>query len=321
MKSITELSVLIQKEIETFCDDGRDDSIMQPVNYLMHLGGKRIRPLITLVSAQMFTSDIEAAIHPAIAIEVFHNFTLMHDDIMDNAPLRRGMPTVHEKWNNDVAILSGDAMLIRSYDLLCNTHADKLPEILQVFNRVALDVCRGQQLDMDFQFRSDVTEAEYLEMIRLKTSVLLGAAAEIGAICGAANEEERMLIFEFAIALGMSFQLQDDFLDTYGIPELTGKQVGGDILANKKTLLSIHALLRCNPEEREILLGNIEFSPKEKIQHVLKIYEAHGSSEYVKSKSDAYYQTAMHSIEAIKKMGYKTDLCMEIATALQARKN
>jgi geranylgeranyl diphosphate synthase type II len=312
MKSITELSVLIQKGIETFCDDGKDDSIMLPVNYLLSLGGKRIRPLITLVSAQTFTSEIEAAIHPALAIEVFHNFTLMHDDIMDKAPLRRGMPTVHEKWNNDAAILSGDAMLIRSYELLCKTNNDQLPALLHVFNRVALDVCRGQQLDMDFQ---------NLEMIRLKTSVLLGAAAEIGAICGGANEGERKMIYEFAIALGMSFQLQDDFLDTYGKPEVTGKQVGGDILANKKTLLSIHALSRCNTQEREILLGNIKFSPTEKIQRVLKIYEANGSSEYVRSKSDGYFQNAMLSIEALKEMGYTTEPLMEIAMALQVRKN
>ncbi|MFM7106766.1 MAG: polyprenyl synthetase family protein, partial [Flavobacteriales bacterium] len=193
--------------------------------------------------------------------------------------------------------------------------------LLHVFNRVALDVCRGQQLDMDFQNRTDVTEEEYLEMIRLKTSVLLGAAAEIGAICGGANEGERKMIYDFAIALGMSFQLQDDFLDTYGKPEVTGKQVGGDILANKKTLLSIHALSRCNTQEREILLGNIEFSPTEKIQRVLKIYEANGSSEYVKSKSDGYFQTAMLSIESLKEMGYTTEPLMEIASALQVRKN
>ena len=322
MKSISELSALIQKGLDTFCEEGKDDSIMQPVNYLLGLGGKRIRPLITLVAAQTFSANIEAAIHPALAIEVFHNFTLMHDDIMDHAPIRRGMPTVHEKWNNDVAILSGDAMMIRSYELMCKTNADQLPALLSVFNRVALDVCRGQQQDMDFQQRSDVSESEYLEMIRLKTSVLLGAAAEIGAICGGANESERKTMYDFAIALGMSFQLQDDYLDTYGNPAVTGKQVGGDILANKKTLLSIHALSLCQGKERELLLGNsFELSGTDKIQRVLEIYDRYDSSRYVSAKSDEYFQSAMNSLNILNDLKMNTQPLMEIVLALQGRKN
>ena len=321
MKSLTELSVLIQKGIETFCDDGKDDSIMQPVNYLLSLGGKRIRPLITLVSAQTFTSEIEAAIHPALAIEVFHNFTLMHDDIMDKAPLRRGMPTVHEKWNNDAAILSGDAMLIRSYELLCKASSDQLPALLHVFNRVALDVCRGQQLDMDFQNRTDVTEEEYLEMIRLKTSVLLGAAAEIGAICGDANNRNRRAICDFATSIGMSFQLHDDYLDTYGASTLTGKQTGGDILSNKKTLLSIHALNNCNEEEREILLGYSSMNDQAKISKVIEIYNCYRSSDYVIAKSEFYYEKAIKFLSIIDPPVESNSQLSEILDILRARKN
>ena len=321
MKSITELSELIQKGLDTFCEEGKDDSIMLPVNYLLGLGGKRIRPLITLVAAQTFTSDISAAIDPAIAIEVFHNFTLMHDDIMDHAPLRRGMPTVHEKWNNDVAILSGDAMMIRSYELMCKTNADKLPAILSAFNRVALDVCRGQQLDMDFQHRSDVCEEDYLEMIRLKTSVLLGGAAEIGAICASASKEEQRIMYEFALALGMSFQLQDDLLDTYGNSSSTGKQVGGDILANKKTLLSIHAMNQSGKEERDILLGHINHAPNEKIRRVLEIYDRCNSLDYASKKSEDYFKRAMDTLHDLKVHQRDISQLLQIVDLLQNRQN
>lgn len=321
MKSIYELSALIQQGLDSFYREGEDDAIMMPVNYLLRLGGKRVRPLITLTSAQAFSSDISTALAPALAIEVFHNFTLMHDDIMDLAPLRRGQPTVHEKWNNDVAILSGDAMLIRSYQLLCRTSTACLPEIISVFNRVALDVCRGQQMDMEFQLRDEVTEAEYLEMIRLKTSVLLGGAAEIGAICGGSDMTGRLSLYKYAIALGMNFQLQDDYLDSFGNPEKTGKQAGGDILANKKTLLSIHALSHCSAEERNIILGKTELPAQDKIRSVKNIYESYGSNKYTEAKSQGYFQEAISAVEAIKNSVKDVSQLLEITEMLQYRSN
>src|SRR5690606_31980665 len=212
-------------------------SLYDPLHYILSLGGKRIRPILTLAAAQMFSDNYKAAMPQSIAIEMFHNFSLIHDDIMDKAPLRRGKTTVHKKWNTNTAILSGDLLLIKAYEQLAQCKPNYLPEILHVFNKTATQVCEGQQFDMDFETAQTVTVNNYLEMIRLKTAVLLGCSLQIGAIIGAANQNDAQNCYTFGENLGIAFQLMDDYLDAFGNPEKFGKQVGGDILANKKTYL------------------------------------------------------------------------------------
>jgi geranylgeranyl diphosphate synthase type II len=218
----------------------------EPVRYVMQLGGKRMRPALTLLAAGMYTRDLTPCIKPALALEVFHNFTLLHDDIMDRAPLRRGHPTVHEKWNQNAAILSGDAMLIHAYELMCEAPSLCMVELMQLFNRTALDVCEGQQLDMDFESMSDVTQDEYIRMIGLKTSVLLGCSLKTGAIVGGAPREDADHLYEAGVDLGIAFQLMDDYLDAFGDFSKVGKKTGGDIEAGKKTFLMIRTLELAN---------------------------------------------------------------------------
>lgn len=219
------------------------ENLYQPIKYMLSLAGKRIRPQLVILGADLFgCSNMDEVVPASVAIEYFHNFTLIHDDIMDKAPLRRGQATVHQKWNDDVAILSGDALLIKAYEQLAKCPAVVIPDLLKTFNKVALEVCEGQQLDMDFEKRENVTEVEYVNMIRLKTSVLLGGALELGAIISNASDEERLKLYNFGENLGIAFQLQDDILDAFGDPDTFGKQVGGDIIVNKKTIL--HILLK-----------------------------------------------------------------------------
>ena len=217
-------------------------NLYEPIDYILKLGGKRIRPVLTLMAADIFSSDFKKALPAALAVEVFHNFTLIHDDIMDAAPLRRGKATVHEKWDTNTGILSGDAMLILAYQYFENYEPIVFQKLAKLFSKTALEVCDGQQLDVDFETRNDVTISEYINMIRLKTSVLVAAALKMGAIVAEANNENANLIYDFGLNLGLAFQLQDDYLDTFGDPETFGKQVGGDIIENKKTYLYLKAL-------------------------------------------------------------------------------
>tara|TARA_B100001113_G_scaffold335893_1_gene315805 strand:+ start:76 stop:1041 length:966 start_codon:yes stop_codon:yes gene_type:complete len=242
MKLIDELRTLLEGEIKRITLPSNPENLYLPIKYVLNIGGKRTRPILTLMAHQLFDSDINKSLKPAIAIEMFHNFTLLHDDIMDEAPLRRGMKTVHEKWDNNIAILSGDSMLVHSYNLLMKVDDCYLRSILESFNRAAAQVCEGQQLDMDFEQRDDVSISEYLSMIEYKTSVLLATALKIGAINGGANTDEVNHIYEFGRNLGIAFQLKDDLLDAFGDPGSFGKQVGGDIIANKKTYLYIKAM-------------------------------------------------------------------------------
>ncbi len=301
MRSMDELQAIVQKKIDGFCRKNGDERILQPVNYILQLGGKRVRPLLTLLAADLFSDDIEDAVYPAIAMEIFHNFTLMHDDIMDNAPLRRGKPTVHEHWNRDVAILSGDAMLIQAYQLIIKTKPQCIQAVMETFNTTALEVCQGQQMDMDFQFRSDVIMDEYIEMIRLKTSVLLGGSMKIGAIVAGAEEEDQQAIYNFAIYLGLSFQLWDDYLDTFGDSEKTGKQVGGDILANKKTFLMLEALRVANPEQKALLEAQFTAATQsaEKIKTVVALFQTLKIDEALKNKVEHYFHLALQSLDKI----------------------
>jgi geranylgeranyl diphosphate synthase type II len=298
VKTIDELQQLITKKINGFCEKNGEGRIFQPVNYIMQLGGKRIRPALSLMSANLFTDELDDAIYPAIAFEVFHNFTLMHDDIMDNAPLRRGKPTVHEKWDTNTAILSGDAMMIQAYQLLIKTDPSKVIPLMRLFNQTALEVCIGQQMDMDFEQKKQVTVQEYEEMIRLKTSVLLASAMQSGALISGADDIAQKNIYDFGIHLGLAFQLLDDYLDTFGEEEQTGKRRGGDILSDKKTLLMIRAYEKAGREEMKVLntyIGNSSFQEEEKINSVLSVYEKLKVADDLKEKSAASsrYSTSM----------------------------
>src|SRR6056297_3754737 len=230
-----------ESSLEAYCDSLPNTPLYHPVKYILSLGGKRIRPILVVLSSRAFQGDDKVAFHGALAIEIFHNFSLVHDDIMDEAPLRRGNQTVHSKWNDNAAILSGDAMLIEAYKQIALTGKNCLADVLEVFNATSIEVCEGQQLDMDFEASNSVTVDQYLEMIRLKTAVLIGCALEIGAILAGADDADARSLYEFGKLAGLGFQLQDDYLDAFGDPERFGKQVGGDIISNKKTFLSIRA--------------------------------------------------------------------------------
>ncbi|UBM57449.1 polyprenyl synthetase family protein [Marinilongibacter aquaticus] len=273
--------------------------LYEPIHYLMDLGGKRLRPSLVLMAYHLFLDDWQKVLKPALAVEVFHNFTLMHDDIMDEAPLRRGKPTVHEKWNRDVAILSGDVMLVGAYDLLAESECGDFKVILKRFNRTAAEVCEGQQMDMNFSQRQTVDEAEYLEMIRLKTSVLLAFALELGGrLAGQADEIVNQL-YAIGINLGLGFQLKDDILDVYGDPEKFGKQVGGDILENKKTWLMIKALEACEDSSLLHWIGQTEFEPEEKIEAVKAIYARYEIKEKAEAKMNEYFERGFSGIDAL----------------------
>ncbi len=320
MHSLADFQAVIQQKIDGFCRKNGDENILQPVNYILSLGGKRVRPLLTLLAADLFEGDSEDVVYPAIAMEVFHNFTLMHDDIMDNAPLRRGKPTVHEKWNRDVAILSGDAMLIQAYQLLIKTKQEVLGDVIRTFNTTALEVCIGQQMDMDFQSRKDVSIEEYIEMIRLKTSVLLGGSMKIGAIIGGASLPDQEAIYDFAIALGLSFQLWDDYLDTFGDGSKTGKQVGGDILANKKTYLMIEAYTKANENQRALLDLQLENkNATAKVEIVSNLFRELGIDLSLKEKVNEYYQLALQRLNAIDVAREKKESLHQLAQALHTR--
>ncbi|MBB6005399.1 polyprenyl synthetase family protein [Arcicella rosea] len=279
------------------------EELYEPIRYLMSLGGKRMRPLMTLMATALFTDDWQKAIKPATAVEVFHNFTLMHDDIMDKAPLRRGKPTVHAKWNDNTAILSGDVMLVQAYELLMFVEDSKFKKALKRFNRTAAEVCEGQQLDMNFENRENVSEEEYLEMIKLKTSVLLGYALELGGIIGGGSEKSCDLLYNIGLNIGLGFQLKDDLLDVYGDPEKFGKQVGGDIISNKKTFMLIEALEKADGETKVALnkwLSLKEFDATEKVKAVTAIYDTLGIREVATVKINTYFDKAFEALESLK---------------------
>ncbi|ACT94766.1 polyprenyl synthetase family protein [Dyadobacter fermentans] len=296
--------------------------LYEPISYIMSLGGKRFRPLLTLLAASIFDTDIDKAIKPAMAVEVFHNFTLMHDDIMDRAPLRRGMPTVHEKWDANTAILSGDVMLIRAYDLLLDIPKEQLRSVLARFNRTAAEVCEGQQLDMNFEKRWDVTEAEYIGMIRLKTSVLLGFALELGGIIAGADDETVQLLYSAGENMGIGFQLKDDLLDVYGDPAKFGKQVGGDIIANKKTFLLIEALSKANGDlktELDRWISLDTFDNAEKVAAVTGIYDALGIRAFTEHKINEYFSRGIASLQQLRSDSVQKDVLLQFVDQLVAR--
>lgn len=311
LNNIEQLSKLINKEIEQLDLGEAPSTLYDPLYYILSLGGKRIRPLLTLMSYSLYKDDPMKVILPSIAVEVFHNFTLMHDDIMDNAPLRRGNTTVHNKWNENVAILSGDVMLIKAYELLMHVPASKLPRVLKAFNECATLVCEGQQLDMDFETQSNVTEAEYINMIKLKTAVLLGFSLELGAILGDASEKDCTALREFGINIGIGFQLKDDLLDVYADQSHFGKQVGGDIIANKKTLLLIEALQLAKGNTKKKLLDWISkenFKPEDKIKEVLSIYNSLNVQALAEKKMNEYFQKGLSQLSILGASKYKVTM-------------
>ena len=314
-----ELSILIQKEIKETEYSGTPSELYDPMNYILQLGGKRLRPVTILLAVQLFNGELKEAIQAAKAVEVFHNFTLVHDDLMDNAPLRRGQQTVHEKWNSNIAILSGDTLLIEVYNHFLEGNYNNLSEILKVFNKTAIEVCEGQQLDMNFESRSDVTIDEYINMIRLKTSVLVGGSFEIGALVARAHKEDAQLIYDFGVNLGIAFQLQDDYLDCFGDPEKFGKQVGGDIISNKKTFLMLKALELDASGELQKWVDKTDFVNEQKVEAVKAIYRQLKVDELAFSLMDDFYQKSLASLNEIKADQESKDKIIEFAQALMKR--
>jgi geranylgeranyl diphosphate synthase, type II len=278
------------------------DELYAPISYLMALGGKRIRPLLTLLAYSLYKGDYERILTPACAVEVFHNFTLMHDDIMDQAPIRRGKPTVHEKWNANTAILSGDVMLVRAYDMLLHIPPDKLGHCIKHFNQTAAEVCEGQQLDMNFESLDAVSELDYIEMIRLKTAVLLGFSLQFGAILAGAPQADCEKLYHFGVNIGIGFQLKDDLLDVYADKNIFGKQVGGDIISNKKTYLLIKAkemATGSTVEELAYWLKATEFDKEKKVREVTRIYDLLGIQELAIYKMQAYFDKGFEQLKEI----------------------
>ena len=303
MYSREELSTMIEEYIAQLPLPGTPKTLYEPIAYSLEKGGKRLRPLLTLMSCNVFSNDVQRALPCAAAVEVFHNFTLLHDDIMDNASVRRGKPAVHRKWGVNSAILSGDAMMICSYRLLEAAAPETLPRILAVFNDTSLKVCEGQQYDMDFEAVERVSMNEYLHMISLKTSVLLAGAAVIGAITGNADEEDCKHIYAFAMNMGMAFQIKDDLLDSYGDQNSFGKKIGGDILEGKKTFLTTASMESADDDTRLKLRGllhNKEMIADEKITRVLAIYDKLGVKRMAEDAIEKYTRLAISELEQVK---------------------
>ena len=299
--------------------------LYEPIEYLMLLGGKRMRPLLTVMATNIFSDNWQNAVKPALGVEVFHNFTLMHDDIMDAAPLRRGKPTVHEKWNPNVAILSGDVMLVCAYELMTAVDDRIFKQVIRRFNRTAAEVCEGQQLDMNFASRNDVTEEEYIDMIRLKTSVLLGFALELGGMIANAGEANTKLLYEIGTNIGIGFQLKDDILDVYGDPRKFGKQVGGDIIENKKTFLLIEALAKAEgkAEEKDLAhwLSVQEFDKNEKVKAVTAIYEALGIKQIAENRMNDFFSKGLHDLERLEASTERKKPLLDLIQMLIEREN
>jgi geranylgeranyl diphosphate synthase type II len=277
-------------------------NLYEPIGYILNLGGKRIRPILTLMAAEIFDTPLQKALPAAMAVEVFHNFSLVHDDIMDDAPLRRGKATVHEKWDLNTGILSGDAMLILAYQFFENYEPAVFKALAKLFSKTALEVCEGQQYDVDFENRDDVTIVEYLKMIEFKTAVLVAAALKMGAIIAETTTENANLIYDFGLNLGIAFQLQDDYLDCFGNPETFGKQVGGDIIENKKTYLYLKTVEFAKPAEREELLHLYSIQPQdnaEKITSVKEIFIQTGAATATQKAIEAF---TLKSFETLEKM-------------------
>ena len=332
----SELLSKINHALEALTFNGEPKGMYDPIRYVLSMGGKRIRPILMLLTYNLYKDDVDSIMSNALALETYHNFTLLHDDVMDNADLRRGNPTVHKKWNENTAILSGDAMLILSYRLMTEYRASdsestslgssamnqNVARALKTFTEATLGVCEGQQFDMDFETRNNVKEEEYLEMIRLKTSLLLASAAKIGAELAGASEEDAQNLYEYGEKMGLAFQLQDDLLDVYGDPAVFGKKIGGDILCNKKTFMLIHAKSISNAEQESELnfwISEKDFVPEEKINAVRSIYDALDMQTICRKKIEELFALSLAALEKVNVSTEKKECLREYAHQLMGR--
>ncbi len=311
----------IERKIAELKFPQHPENLYEPIRYFLDLRGKRMRPALLLMSHEMFGGDHKNVVSPALAIELFHNFSLVHDDIMDKAALRRGKTTVHEKWNTNTAILAGDAMLIESYKLMMDSPIENLKSVLSVFNQTALEVCEGQAMDMDFEIRNDVSIAEYIEMIRLKTAVLLGGSLEIGAILANASKDDYQHIYEFGINLGIAFQLHDDILDVYANPDKFGKTVGGDIASNKKTFLLLKTVELVNDFDKKHLDSLLHLYHENKIQQVMSLYDKYQVKSLAEIEMKKYFDSAMNHLEKINVSNEKKQPLISLANFLMQRES
>jgi geranylgeranyl diphosphate synthase type II len=322
MRTISEYQDLISRHFESIKYQKEPNNLYEPIRYILSLGGKRLRPVLTLMATEVFDVDCQKALAAATAVEVFHNFSLIHDDIMDDAPLRRGNETVHEKWNINTGILSGDAMLILAYQYFEAYEPKIFQELAKLFSKTALEVCEGQQYDVDFETRDDVTIPEYLKMIEYKTAVLVAAAMKMGAIVAETTEENKNLIYDFGLNLGLAFQLQDDYLDAFGNPETFGKQVGGDIIENKKTYLYLKAMEFASANEKEQLLHLFSFQSSEntdKINSVKGIFNQTGASAATQKAIENFTFKALETLEKMNIGNDKKAILKAFAENLMSR--
>lgn len=322
MYNLNQIQEIVNRAIKELDLSSEPVGLYDPIKYALSVGGKRIRPALTLMACNLYKENIESAIAPALGLEVFHNFTLLHDDIMDNADVRRNNPTVHKKWNENVAILSGDAMAIKAYELVLQSPNEHLKRILNVFTKTAIEVCEGQQYDMNFEKLSFVTEDDYLEMIKLKTSVLLAASLQIGAIIGGADNLDVKNIYDFGLNIGLAFQLQDDLLDVYGERKVFGKKTGNDIVANKKTFMLIKALSLAKDENLNTLrkyLKLTEFNENEKIRVFTEIYDQIGVRQLAELKINYYFDKAMESFDSLNIPGERKEEMKNVVEVLMNR--
>ena len=304
MTSLTDYKQFFEIALENSYSTSPPAALYKPIYYLLNLGGKRLRPVLTLMAADIFGNNHRKAIDAALAVEIFHNFTLMHDDIMDSAPLRRGSDTVHNKWNTNTAILSGDAMMILAYQALESYKDPLFRKLNSLFSKTAIEVCKGQQYDLDFETQLEVTQGDYLEMIRLKTAVLVGCSLEMGALIGGANQADSKNLYDFGVLLGIAFQIQDDYLDAYANPESFGKQLSGDIIENKKTILYHQAMENGSSKEKTTLRNWFSTEVKEKdvskkINAVKSLFDKTGASDASKALVIKYTQAAFEKLDIL----------------------
>ena len=324
MRTSEELLKKVNEALDGIKYDRQPATLYDPIKYVLALGGKRVRPVLMLLAYNLFKEDPERIMTQAIGLETYHNFTLLHDDLMDNADMRRGHETVHKKWNPNQAILSGDTMLLQAFQRMGQCEADKLQQVIGLFTETTLEIDEGQQLDVEFETRNDVTEAEYIEMIRLKTSVLLACAVKIGAILGGASIEDQDNLYKFGEQIGLAFQLQDDLLDVYGDPKVFGKNIGGDITSNKKTYMLINAVNRANDVQRKELLGWIEaetFDRNEKVKAVTRLYDEIGIRQLCEQKMEACYALAKEYLAKVSVSEERKAILSAYAAAMMKRQS
>jgi geranylgeranyl diphosphate synthase type II len=322
MDAIKTLTQEVSEEIQNMEVPTFPSNLYDPIKYFLSLGGKRIRPVLCLIGHKLFDQNYKESIPQAIAIELFHNFSLIHDDIMDQAPLRRGKETVHQKWNQNIGILSGDSIMIKSYDYLIQAPAQFLPELLCVFNTTAKEICEGQQMDLDFETMDNISVVDYIEMIRLKTAVLLGCSLKLGAIRGGGSKEDQDNLYKFGESLGISFQIQDDIMDVYADPDKFGKTVGGDIICNKKTLLMLRLQELASPEDILLLESYFELTDaEEKINKVMALYDKYNIKEVATKEMMGYYNTGVEALNNVSISTEKKAPLKEIAEFLIHRES